>query len=385
MNETGTSTLRLRTESERFDMITEAASFIGVGIEQKRQASEVVDQLRGYRREGQSQDAFKKEIERLCKRIAQESADGETNSGLLRLAVNGLPTYYYWSDTDDKYNYVEKFTITTPRAFALNFVRQHIAAILPKSLFSQLEEDFLLAENKLKHQGINLPDVLDFSPFGISITGNSVKPHTFDTEAVNLVFEAIVKHNVIQFAYDSIHSGYTGTTLISPQKLRFLSGQIQVLGFVHADSRLKHFALQKMKEVSTVKGKPFHKVKLAKYQNQRTLVVRCHTWVKDILTESHPGASWQAKKITPSIWQLSVGITIPKHFQKDEDDCFYIANYLSMFGDSILILAPSSVQQEMNRRSSKMAQLYNDNTPDESALSILTQSPFEISHSSQKT
>ncbi|GEM_PF-3430876 len=371
---------RLRTESERFDMITEAASFIGVGGDRKTRVSDVVAQLWGYRRQEQSDDAFKKDVERLCKRISDESADDVEQTGLIRLAANGCPTYYYWSDADSQLDFIEKFTITTPRAFALNFLKQHVAAILPKSLFSQLDEDFLLAERKLKYQGINLSDILDFSPFGLSMPGGNDSAPVFDTDAVNVVFEAIVKQQNITFSYDSIHSGYSGDLLISPQKLRFLSGQIQVLGLVHADQRLKHFALRKMQNVVSVTDTDFIAVKLTDYQHQRKLVIRCHGWVKDILTESQQGTQWQVSKVNATVWQLATQIAMPKHFQSDNDDCFYIANYLSMFADSLQVLEPASVKQEMQRRIRKQASLYDAGTSEAEALTVLTNSPLEIAN-----
>ncbi|WP_164078384.1 WYL domain-containing protein [Alteromonas facilis] len=363
-----------RNSVERFEINADIASVIAVGESNKTNFPDIVSYLAPQHQEGKSDSAFKKEIERLCKKMVEETYDPEDATGLVKVSSTGKATQYYWSDEVDKSIYIEKFIITTPRALALQFSKKHLSTLLPSSLLGGLEEDFRLAEEKLNTEGVKLSDIIDYSPTGLAMSHRE-----FDEglhKVINIVFDALVNRRVIKFKYESIHAKFEGMNVVSPQKLLYLSGQTRLLGYEHTKDALKYFSIDKMMDVAYENDKHFRELDKSEFETTHELIIKCHSWVKDLLIRSSFSEAVNCHEVAKDVWKVKDQVTIPKHFNDGRPDVFYIANYLSSFGDSLKVIEPIFLVNEMRRRAEKMKELYSgEGLSDES---ILSKSPEEM-------
>ncbi|WJG09570.1 hypothetical protein [Aliiglaciecola sp. LCG003] len=86
------------------------------------------------------------------------------------------------------------------------------------------------------------------------------------------------------------------------------------------------------------------------------------------------------KSVSSDVWEIADAVLFPKHFKKQKPDGFYIANFLSMFADSIEVIEPTFLRDEMTRRSRALNQLYNHAEEDGKQISIIKQSPDAIAN-----
>jgi predicted DNA-binding transcriptional regulator YafY len=369
----------VRTQEERFQIHSDLASLIEIGHEKKKRVSSLIEALGGKYQEGKSVTAFKKEIERICAKMHDSCFDEEDGTGLIRVSGKGTSTEYYWSDAQEKNASIEYFTITKPRALALFLVKQHIADILPVSYLSALEDDFKKAQKRLDEDGIKLDEVLEYSPFGLSLDKSHANMQC-NTHIIDTVFEALLSQKVLILDYHSIHAEYSQTAMeVSPQKLRYLNNQLQLLAHVHKTGAVKHFNLAKIGQIEIANAKEFIKLDASVFEAQYVLRLRCHSWVKDFFTSTRLGANLSIRLVSSNVWELTDRVAFPKHFRGDKPDGFYVANFLSMFSDSIEVLEPSFLRNEMQRRSASLNRLYSD-TSDAIRCGILSDSPEDMAN-----
>jgi predicted DNA-binding transcriptional regulator YafY len=369
-----------RSEAERFELFSKIASTVPVGHNNRITIGNIVRALSSSFQGNKNDPAFKKEIERCCNKIRKDYKN-EEGVGLVKVARKGLQTHYYWADEDDKHASIELFTITRPRALAMFLVKEHISDILPASFLSALSSDFKLAEAKLKNDGVRLSDVLDYSPFGFSMV-KAEQTSSPETEAIfNVVFESLLSHTVIKIGYRSIHPEYASQGMyVSGQKLRYLNSNLQLLAYEHASKSTKHFALSKITSIELAGDIPFVKLATSEYESEHTLKIRCHTWVKDSFESSRLGSHLTTVYLDNDVWELSDSVKFPVHFNNRRPDGFYIANFLSMFADSVEVLAPSFLRDEMHRRSCALNSLYSktNSASVNERLEIVSNSPHNI-------
>lgn len=371
----------IRSQEERYEISAEIASVISVGYERRIKVAEIADYLSSDYQGNKSGDAFKKEIERFCNKMHKDRYDPEDGIGLVKLAERRKHAYYYWSDEEEKKHSIEFFTITRPRALALFLVKEHISDILPSSFLSALSSDFKLAEEKLKTDGIKLSDILEYSPFGFNMTKPNQELSREREATFNLAFEALLSRSVIKIGYRSIHSEYASKAMyVSGQKLRYLNSKLQLLGYEHESKSTKHFTLSKISTIELASDIPFIALDPRKYERTHTLKMRCHTWVKDTFDSSRLGGHLKIEPLGKDVWELTDKVTFPLHFNGNRPDGFYIANFLSMFADSVEVLEPDFLRNEMQRRSGSMDKLYSKNTKlsNEERSTIVSDSPENI-------
>jgi predicted DNA-binding transcriptional regulator YafY len=236
-----------------------------------------------------------------------------------------------------------------------------------------------LAEEKLESDGVKLSDILEYSPFGFSLIKAESASTAQTEETFKLVFEALLSRKVIKIEYRSIHPEYASKAMyISGQKLRYLNGKLQLLGYVHESQPKshKHFALAKISSIELAHQIPFVALDPKEYESKNILKIRCHTSVKDGFESSRLGGHIKTEDLGNDVWELTEEVTFPLHFNGNRPDGFYIANFLSMYADSLEVLEPDFLRAEMQRRSSSMAKLYTtkEQIDDEERISIVSKS-----------
>jgi predicted DNA-binding transcriptional regulator YafY len=371
----------IRSQKERYEISAEISDVIPIGEDNKIAVTKITQRISSYHQGNKSDAAFKKEVERLCAKIHEVHYNDEDNTGLIRVGKRRAPVYYYWSDVEVKEHAIDLLTITRPRALALFLVKEHIADILPTSYLSALSSDFKLAEKKLEHDRVKLSDILEYSPFGFNLV-KAESSSSAQTEATfNLVFEAVLSRKVIKIEYRSIHPKYASKSMyVSGQKLRYLNNRLQLLGYEHDTPSQKHFALSKITSIELAPEVPFILLDPKEYETQQILKIRCHTWVKDTFESSRLGGQVRTENLGNDVLELTEEVTFPLHFNGNRPDGFYIANFLSMYGDSVEVLEPDFLRAEMQRRSSSMDRLYSgdNNTSEQERKAIMSASPENI-------
>ena len=321
-----------RSHAEKFEIATDIAALIPVGADYAMSVNRLAVAMQDKYRGDKSAQAFSKEIARICDKLYAEHHDDESREGLSRLASAGTPTRYYWQDKASKTHCLEQFTITRPRALALLLARQHVCALLPQQYLSALDEDLQKAQMKLSDDGVNLTEVLDYSPNGV-ILNQPMQPLAEHEQVIfDCIFESLMARQVLDIGYHSIHSRYqqSGLTL-SPIKLRYIANQLQLMAYVHQTGLIKHFSLAKIQYARNNEELRYHAVKLDKYSHQYPLKVVCHSWVKEQLLSNPLGTTWVVREVSEDVWQLETNVEFPSHFESHRADGFYLANFFFRF------------------------------------------------------
>ncbi|MGB3725563.1 MAG: WYL domain-containing protein [Glaciecola sp.] len=373
----------IRTQQERYEISAEITALVPVGERNKIAVATIINKLSGTHQGNKSHNAFKREVERICSEIHAARYDEDDDSGLIKVGKRRMPVYYFWSDEGEKERAIEFFTITRPRAFALLLVKEHIADILPLSFLNALDSDFKLAEKKFDHDGMKLSDILEYNPFGLRLN----KSESYDASQIEsmfgFVFDALLSRTTLTFEYSSIHPEYLGKTLyVSGQKLRYINNKLQLQGYEHSTQSIKHFALSKITKVALAPQIPYKNLDATEYESHHILKLKCHTWVKDGLETSRLGSNLNAHYLGDDVWELTENVTFPRHFKTDRPDGFYLANFISMYADSVEVIEPKFLRAEMQRRSNSIQKLYSEPTTlsEKERKQILSDSPQNIAN-----
>ena len=347
-----------RSREEKQNLEDDVAAFIGIGIEQATSTRVIASQFSNYSLASQSQGAFQKEIERACLYLFSKlsSDESDTANSLQRIASKGSPTRYYWVSKEEKHAFLDKFTITTPRALALSTANLFLNSLLPTSFYETLSSDFEKASVILAESGLKVKNIFEFSPQGLPI--NLVQPNESEQSKLDMFFKAIVNKRTIKAYCKSIHPQFNDQWLVlSPQKIKLITGQVQVACIVHPKGQRKNFELYELKYISFEKA--IYRCEKDDDHQQELVKLRCHDWVKEHLHRLALLSEFTVKKVADNVSEVSFYIGIPKHFNDKNHDPFYIANYLMSFADSVVVLEPEYLRQEMLRRVNNLAKAYN--------------------------
>ena len=331
----------------------------------------IENRLPSYRKESQdSFHSFKKNASRII-----TSMLGDNGEGLSRVK-KGNAYLYFWPSQQDKDAAIDQFKMTEERAFAFTFIKEYLPELVPPHIFSVLQTDFKKAEEILdQSELIHYLSKIDFNPMGYDM--HSALDHELATiEEQNLwqfVFDCTFKEKCFSAYYRSIHKNFDAKKLVlSPQRIVLLNHHLHVLAYEHGSHTTRYFEISKLYRFTDSKDQ-FIKVNKTEYETRVKVSAICHTWVKrSFETTSLAHKSTFTKSGNDDCWLLEIDLNFPHHFNREGPDPFFVANYLSGFSDSIVVLEPEFLKNEMKRRTSNLATVYNDECDVET---IVTSSP----------
>jgi predicted DNA-binding transcriptional regulator YafY len=370
-----------KTSSEAITMQQQVAELIGIGNANSTTIKSICDVLApNYQRAEIRGDSFNKEITRICRRISKNVNDIEIETGLFVVSSRGKPTVCFWSDEETKTDFLSNFVMTETRALALVLVDEHIRDVLPSQYTDKLQKDIDTAYQLLAQDDNRLLDLIDFSPYGFQLSAcPKIESNDFK-EKTNTILNALLNKKPLKFTYRSIHPEYNQPFLIaSPLKLQLLNHRLQMLAHVHKEHGVKRFDIGRITNLEIEHGHDYISADLAALEQKHVFVARCHTWVKDYFISVRFGGQAQFKQIADDVWEFTDHVTFPVHFKYNKPDSFYIANFLSMFADSIEVLEPAFLRNEMVRRSESLNKIYSG-TDEQHNIGLITESPHNIAN-----
>ncbi|WP_189379622.1 WYL domain-containing protein [Thalassotalea profundi] len=328
----------------------------------------IENRLAGYRKESQeSFDSFKKNAYRIITPMLSDDGDG-----LIRIK-KGNAYIYYWSSQEDKDAALEQFEMSEERALAFSFIKEYLPELIPPHIYCSLQTEFKKAEEVLHQSDLTKYfSKIDFNPLGYDI--HSQLDHDYISKeqlsAWQFVFDCTFNENCFSCCYESIHENYNAKQLIiSPQRIVLLNHQLKVLGYEHSTKSTRYFQITKLSAL-TKSTESFVELAKTDYESVEKFSAICHSWVKNYFEST--SLSTRAKftpLLTQDCWLMETELSFPVHFNCNEPDPFFVANYLGMFADSILVQQPTFLRKEMQRRANRLANIYNDPANAEKSIS----------------
>ncbi len=327
-------------------------------------------------------ESFRRGINRELSRLV-DIADG---SLLVLGGGRGNPKRFYWDNSESK---SEMFESHKPRwhsfahAMAMVFIGEHFTQFLPTHFMDELEEDIdmawsvLASSNDFRERSDEMRMKLMFQPSGYDL--KPVDNQNIDDK--RQVYRALNEEKCFAAHYNSIHPNIPQQITVSPQRVCYLNHQVLVLGYIHEAKLTKYLELSRLKQVSIQNNSSdFKKLDMSQLESKHRFKARVHTWVKNYFETVRLG---DAQPVTSQreqgdCWIVEADITLPNHFNDPaKPDPFFFANFLGMFADSLEVLEPLCLRQEMIRRSQSFKNLYDDTT---SSHSIINQSPHNMAN-----
>lgn len=339
---------------------------IDVGEDKAVKLKDLIEnRLSSFRKDTQSSfSSFKKN----CYRIIQ-SIEGE---GLSKIKI-GNAHCYYWETQEDKDAAIDQFEMSEERAFAFSFIREYLPELIPPHIYKSLKTEFDKAEEALENSELTkYLSKIDFNPMGYDM--HSQLDHDFgsreELQIWQFVFDCTFNEVCFSATYNSIHSSYDSTQLVlSPQRIILLNQQLKVLAYEHKTKTTRYFEIRKLNKVEKSREQ-FVEVKKADYESREKFSAICHTWVKSHFESTSLARNATFTKLdTKDCWLVEMELSFPMHFNRNEPDPFFIANYLSGFSDSIIVNEPEFLRKEMRRRATSLAEAYSNQIMPENAIS----------------
>lgn len=342
---------------------------IDVGEDKAIKIKDLIEnRLSSFRKESQdSFDSFKKNASRIITSMLDDEGEG------LCRVKKGNAYWYYWTSQKDKDDAVEQFQMSEERAFAFAFIKEYLPELIPPHIFLALQTEFKRAEEVLDHSELTkYLSKIDFNPMGYDM--HSTLDHESATieeqKAWQFVFDCTFEEKCFSANYQSIHKSFDAKELIlSPQRIVLLNQQLKVLAHEHNTNTTRYFEISRLNNLAESDAAYTTKAK-TEYEARHKLKAVCHHWVKrHFESTSLANKATFTKLYTKDCWLVELELSFPIHFNRKGPDPFFIANYLSGFSDSIVVLEPEFLQREMLRRAKSLAQAYSNKVDSEEIVS----------------
>lgn len=358
---------------------------IGVGEDNKLTIAQIIDHPDFIREDEHLAVAdFKKEIRREIRRMIKElGSDLET--GLMILVEEkpkgrGQQAYYYWASSPLKNVALGREEISEDRlmarAIAFQFVDEYLKEFLPPSIIESLEADMDEANDDL-HAAKFWQKKLQFHPSGFEVSPNP-KIVIGNEQDWDKTYDALNKQYVIQATYETLHQGIMPSSVfLSLQKIQYVNHKVMVLAYVHKLNCVKTFEVARLRDIKQSSDYSFEHVDFNTYEKSYKFEARVNVSVKDYFKSVRFGHNFkEAEYEADDSWIIKSTIKVPDHFSKDKQgpDPFAIANFLSGFADSMEIIKPDFLREEMKRRADNLSKLYSDEFD---SVPFISRSPHE--------
>jgi len=325
---------------------------------------------------------FRKGMIREIAKIEQENQDK-----LLKVK-NGTSNFFYWDSEESKAGAIKG---ESPRwkshahAMAYSFIEDHLTDFLPPSYVEELQPDFddardqLMDSIRFRENSETARGKLVFHPSGYDLQ-TDVK---LNPEEHSIIYSALDESRVLLACYDSIHKQFSKELMLSPQQLVYLNHQILLLCYEHDAKQVKYFEVNRLKSVKLADAKEvnFRKIELSELELNFKFRARVHTWVKNYFDNVRFGPKHKTKAPIyegKESWIIESQITLPKHFnsKKEKPDPFFFANFIGIFADSMEVLEPACLRNEMIRRVQKHNKIYLE--PENDNIETISESPHDM-------
>jgi hypothetical protein len=300
---------------------------------------------------------------------------------IICLGEKNTPYKYYWESSALKNVALGREEISEERlmarAIAFQFVDEYLKEFLPPSIIKSLSDDLGEAKDDLKTRDF-WRNKLQFHPSGFEVRPNPEIVIGYEDDW-NQAYEALNKQYVIKVEYRTLHEGIMPEVVhLSLQKIQYVNHKVKVLAYVHEQDCVKTFEVARLRNIERSVIHSFKQVDYDNYEKDYEFEARVNVGVKDYFNSVNFGHNFQepVKEYNDS-WIIKATIKVPEHFSKDkkgQPDPFDIANFLSGCGDSMEVIKPDFLREEMKRRADNLSKLYSDKY---NSIPIINKSPHE--------
>lgn len=287
--------------------------------------------------------------------------------------------FYYWLSCESKNEALIGEGITNERllarAIVFSFIDEKFRDFFPPEIMSNLKSDLHEAVTEHDIDG-GIAGKMQFIPSGIDVWPS------YDITERNpkdwqLAYEALKDEFVIQVDYDSLHESETKLIHLSPQRVQYANHKVILLCYVHESEKVKAFEVSRLQNVIEAKGHKFKTVNFNDIEKEHEFEAIVNVGVKNYFNSVVFGREFTNKPLADGTWVIKAKVQVPEHFsesKKGQPDPFAIANFLSAFSDSMEVIQPDFLREEMKRRADNVAKLYSDKFD---SVPVLSRSPHE--------
>lgn len=294
-------------------------------------------------------------------------------------AKRGNGHCYFWFNEESKNEAINGEGISDDRFFAraivFSFIEENLREFFPPEIMANLKNDLNKARNEEDLLG-GIAGKMQFIPSGIDVWPT----HGIDErnpDDWNLAYQALKEEFVIKADYKSLHNSESEQFILSPQRVQYANHKVVLLCYVHGSNTVKPFEVSRLLNVTKVRKYKFKHVNFDDIEKEYEFEAIVNVGVKDYFKSVKFGRGFKAKLSVGGTWLINATIKVPDHFSKEKQgkpDPFYIANFLSGFADSMEVIKPDFLREEMKRRAGNLAKLYAKN---QESVKVINKSPHE--------
>tara|TARA_B100000809_G_C15094574_1_gene514515 strand:+ start:165 stop:1418 length:1254 start_codon:yes stop_codon:yes gene_type:complete len=309
-------------------------------------------------------ELYKKSVS--AKKKIQRNMDTLIESlGTIDKVKRGQTYFYYWLSSESKNEARIGEGITNERllarAIVFSFIDEKFRDFFPPEIMSNLKSDLHEAVTEHDIDG-GIAGKMQFIPSGIDVWPS------YDITERNpkdwqLAYEALKGEFVIQVDYDSSIESETKLIHLSPQRVQYANHKVVLLCYVHESEKVKAFEVSRLQNVIEAKGHKFKTVNFNDIEKEHEFEAIVNVGVKNYFNSVVFGKEFTSEPSIGGTWIIKAKIRVPEHFsesKKGQPDPFAIANYLSGFADSMEVIKPDFLREEMKRRADNISKLYSD-------------------------
>lgn len=319
-----------------------------------------------------------REIRYLIKTLGK-AYNSEQNKIVEEITGKGLPNYYYWFDYNTKEEALNNEGISKERylarAIVFDFINENFREFFPPKIINSLKDDLYNSyiESFLPSK---LSEKMKFIPSGIEVFPYDGLEERCPSDW-NLAYKALEDELVIKAEYNSLHSTETETFYLSPQNVQYANHKVILLCYIHETGLVKPFEIVRLVNIMIAKDMEYKRINSSDIEHYYDFEAIVNVGVKNYFSSVVFGKQFKSKELPDGTWKVNAKVLIPLHFAKSkrgQPDPFALANFLQNFSDSLEVIKPQFLRDEMKRRADNMVKLYShqhDSNP------IINKSPHE--------
>jgi len=358
----------------------EIINIIDAGEAHKLTLSQILERVRGL-------PIVTKTLRKGMIRLLNSISKNNGNNLIVQSAGKGQPNYYYWQYESHKIDALARVTPqwnSTAHAMALSFIEDHLFDFLPQQYIDELQDDFDIARSiiidnqEFLEKSDQYRSKLIFSPSGYALE-TKVK---LEEAHRKIVFDCLDGDKTMSVTYNSIHKELPEDLILSPQQMLYINHQILLKCYEHSQGITKFFEINRFKNIDYA-NEAFKKIDVDLLNKTYQFKARVHTWVKHFFDNVKLGPEHKTKKPVreeKDCWIIESEVIFPVHFnsKKGLPDPFFFANFLGTFADSLEVLEPAFLRDEMMRRAQNYGKLYLEQNNDNHQT--ISGSPYDMAN-----
>jgi len=305
--------------------------------------------------------------------------NSDKNKLIEEITGPGKANYYYWLSFEIKEEELHGEGVSKDgyfaRAVVFSFIEENLREFFPPEIMASLKDDLNNAHNEFDVLG-GIAGKMKFIPSGVEVWP-SYDIDERNPKDWNLAYHALKEEYVIQADYNSLHNSDTERVYLSPQRVQYANHKVVLLCYIHGSGKVKSYEVSKLLNVKKAESYKFKEVNFEDIETEYEFEAIVNVGVKNYFDSVKFG---NELKSTPSLngtYLLKAKVQVPEHFsesKKCQPDPFAIANFLSAFADSMEVIKPDFLREEMKRRADNLSKLYSDK---HDSIPIINKSPHE--------